>query len=153
MSTWRFSVIYIILVGVLMLIGVVPWLVITGQSTPELGNGLARKMIERAAAGNGAADVSDFADKICFTPEGGPSTSQVDRLFPGFRLAFTESDESEGVWFLMLGFNEEKIVKILAVQQIVLEWPVPGEGNYNELIRCPRMVSISFEGRRPRITP
>lgn len=153
MSTWRFSVIYLILVGVLMLIGVVPWLVITGQSTPELGNGLARKMIERAAAGNGTADVSVFADQICFTPEGGPPTTKVDRLFPGFRLAFTESDKSEGVWFLMLGFNEEKIVKILAVQQIVLEWTMPEEGNYDELIRCPRMVSISFEDRPPRITP
>jgi hypothetical protein len=153
MKSQHDNIVRLIIVGIPMLIVLLPWLVMMAQTGPELGNGLARKMIDRAVAGNGTADVSDFADKTCLAPEGGPPTTEVDRLFPGFKLTFKESEASEGVWFLMLGSNERKTVRILAVQQVVLSWPVSDDANPSELIRCPRTVSISFDEQPPRVTP
>lgn len=123
-------------------------------SPPEIGNGLARKMIERARSGGGTASLADLGDKVCFAPDGiGPPLLAMDRLFPGFNLVLTESDRSEGVWFLMVGFDETKTVKIFGVEQSVLGWDIADDDrtppDYG--VTCRNVVTVSFEKKPPQL--
>jgi len=70
-----------LLMGVLLILSALP-------KTPELGNALARRMIERAAAGNGIVNLSEFGDKVCLVPEADGARFRAEQLFPGFAISF-----------------------------------------------------------------
>ncbi len=113
--------------------------------TPELGNAIARKMIERASTANGVVNLAEFGDKVCLVPEGIGVRGYTDDFFPDFKVALRESDESEGVWYILVGSNSDQSVRIYAVEQRVLSWKIPEEQDYRKFVGCPEHIAITIK--------
>jgi len=73
-----------------------------------------------------------------------------NNYFPASPSHLKESDDTEGVWFFLVGSNTKRSVSIYAVQQHILSWQNPEEQDYREFIRCPERVTISIKDEPTR---
>jgi hypothetical protein len=113
------------------------------------GEELARRVIADARGKDGVVDLSKYAAKTCFVPEGAIyPPSHAARLLPGFEIVFLETTQTDGYWFFLLGSEDQK-AWIFAVRQSTLRWKVPESASAIDLARCVSVIHISTKDQVP----
>ena len=110
---------------------------------PKNGDELARMMIAQAESNGGHVDMRRFGDAACFVPEGLSAPFVAHRRFPGYTVAYKESDGASGLWFILLADNGAGSVRLYAVRQSVLPWNLPENTRVTDAVVCTGSVDIS----------
>jgi hypothetical protein len=117
----------------------------TSAATESLRSGreIARYLIEYADAHNGAVTLADLPVVYCMAPEGGVSpASAAVFLFPGKELSYVESEDSEGIWFIIASDKTDNKVRVFAISQNELRWSVDERLRVRDLLICPLRIFI-----------
>jgi hypothetical protein len=110
---------------------------------PKNGDELARMMITQAESNGGHVDMHRFGDAACFVAEGLSAPFVAHRRFPGYTIAYKESDGGNGLWFVLLADHATGSVRLYAVRQSVLPWNVPENTRVADAMVCTSSVDIS----------
>jgi hypothetical protein len=110
---------------------------------PENGDQLARMMIAQAEGGGGRVDMHRFGDGACFVAEGLSAAYVARRQFPGYPVAYRESDPGSGLWFVLLADHGKASVRIYAIKQGVLRWDLPENARVADAMVCTDTADIS----------
>jgi hypothetical protein len=117
----------------------------------KTGEELARVLVSDANLHYGDLDLSKYAHKTCFIPEGAIyPPAYVSRLLPGFEVVFLETTQTDGYWFLVLG-SEKKMAWIFAIRQSALRWRVPESASAAEFARCTSRIRVLITDRTPAV--
>ena len=117
------------------------------------GQDIARQLIRQSERTGPFVDLRMFGSKVCLVPEGSYASAYVDILFKGFTLAFQESDASEGVWFFLVADAKAKTVKIFAIKQVELTWPIAEDEPLARNVGCPAFLKIEYSKGKPTVFP
>jgi hypothetical protein len=119
-----------------------------GGDDSHPGSDIARELIEIAKKNQGVVSLEFLGGKVCVAPPGGMAKPAAKRLFSGSEVVFLESDESEGIWFLMVESEPQK-VKIYSIDQSLLHWKIDENNDiYRDLLKCPSEIFIESLGNR-----
>jgi hypothetical protein len=96
-------------------------------------------------ATSGSADLTELADKVCIVP---PSVVRqlAPGLFPDFHVAYRDDLQSEGRWYLLLGDNSSRRVRVISMRQSEIEWAFDENATVAELITCDPIVRLRPSG-------
>ena len=109
-------------------------------------------MIADARKANGMASLSTISEKVCVQPDGEGPRSNVDKFFLRTPAAYTETDASEGVWFVYIQHQDQ--VYIYGIPQRVLRWgSILEEPStpFGQTEMCPQQVVITDAGDTPSV--
>jgi hypothetical protein len=122
-------------------------------SEPRInGDAIAKDLIRNSQGGSQSVDLRTFGDKICFSPEGASARFIAERQFSGFRVEFEESDKSQGFWFFIVGNEKSRAVKIFAIDQRTLKWPISADEPLYKNVVCPTSLRVKHGAGTPQIS-
>jgi hypothetical protein len=116
------------------------------------GKEIAGLLIAEARKDNCIASLSIISENVCVQPDGTGPYSNVDRFFLKVPVAYTETDRSEGVWFVYIQHNDQ--VYIYGIPQRVLRWGSILEEPSTPLDQgemCPQQIVITDAGDTPSV--
>jgi hypothetical protein len=131
---------------------VVGWRVLTHDPTPrpyQDGASLARRLIQTATA-SGDVSAHSLSDVVCVAPEGTISPlTRAESLLPGYDIAFLETSETDGLWWLIVADARLKKAWIYGISQTVIHWAVPETARAVDFSKCMSEIRIALDARLP----
>lgn len=137
-----------------LLVSVVYLLLFYKSSMPfRDGEEIASIIISEAERNGGIVHLSILSNKVCVVPDGnGPESYSSSIFFPGSEIAYVETDQSEGYWFIYT--EDGGKVFIYGIPQTVLKWGSIFEEPETPLSQgkmCPEVAVLSVKESMPEI--
>jgi hypothetical protein len=122
-------------------------------SEPRInGDAIAKDLMRNSQGGSQSVGLRTFGDKVCLSPEGASARFIAESQFNGFRVEFEESDKSQGLWFFIVGNEKSKTVKIFAIDQRTLKWPISADEPLYKNVACPTSLRVKHGAGTPEIS-